>query len=326
MSDYLWDRTGDPDPEVQRLEGLLQGYRWRGAPAGRLVRPRRRWLPPLAAAAALLVLVAGSWVALRFYRTGSLRPGGPASSWWEVETLAGVARVGSSEVREVGRLPVGGTLVTGDDGRARLALADIGRAEIGPASQVRLVETREREHRIALDRGSIEALVWAPPRHFFVDTPSATAVDLGCRFTLEVDDQGGTLLQVTTGWVEFERGGHPSIVPRGAACRTRKGVGPGTPYFRDAPEELVAALHRFDFERGGGPELGRVLEQARPRDTLTLWHLLARVDAGPDRTAVYDRMALLVPPEPAWADRPRTLQLDPGMLERWKDHLDREAW
>ena len=319
MSDYLWDRTGDPDPEVQRLERLLQGYRHRGAPAaGRVLRPRRRWLPPLAAAAALLVLTACSWMALRVFRTGGLVT-------WEVETLAGVARVGSAEVREIGRLPIGGTLVTGEDGRARLAIADIGRAEIGPASQVRLVQTREREHRIALDRGSLEALVWAPPRHFFVDTPSATAVDLGCRFTLEVDDQGGTLLQVATGWVEFERGGHPSIVPRGAACRTRKGVGPGTPYFQDAPELLRAALDRFDFARGGRRELVRVLESARARDTLTLWHLLARVD-GADRAAVYDRITILVAPAPDWADRARTLELDPGMLERWKDHLDREAW
>ena len=32
---------------------------------------------------------------------------------------------------------------------------------------------------LALARGKMEAFIWAPPRQFFVDTPSAVAVDLG---------------------------------------------------------------------------------------------------------------------------------------------------
>ena len=30
-SDYLWDRSGEPDPEVQHLEEILGGLRHRGS-------------------------------------------------------------------------------------------------------------------------------------------------------------------------------------------------------------------------------------------------------------------------------------------------------
>jgi hypothetical protein len=84
MSDYLWDKSGEPDAEVERLEELLGRLRHtRGAPelphevethastraglfgSAGLSRPAR-----LAAAAALLFAVlAGAFVALRTFKT-----------------------------------------------------------------------------------------------------------------------------------------------------------------------------------------------------------------------------------------------------------------
>ena len=55
--DYLWDRSGKPDPEIVRLEELLGPLRWQGtdrmAPAN---NPRRRmWAWGAAAAVVALV-------------------------------------------------------------------------------------------------------------------------------------------------------------------------------------------------------------------------------------------------------------------------------
>ena len=63
-----------------------------------------------------------------------------------------------------------------------------------------------------------------------------------------------------------------------------------------------------------------VLDQSRPRDTLTLWHLLARVN-GEDRVRVYERMASLAPP-PAGVTREGVLHLDQKMLDAWRDDLE----
>jgi hypothetical protein len=113
------------------------------------------------------------------------------------------------------------------------------------------------------------------------------------------------------------------MVPAGAACQTRRGIGPGTPYFEDASESFRVALTKVDFESGATDQsksLESLLSGARVRDTLTLWHLLGRVD-GDDRARVYDRMAELTPP-PQGVTRAGVLALNQQMLDSWKDKLE----
>ena len=119
----------------------------------------------------------------------------------------------------------------------------------------------------------MHAKIGAPPGKFYVDTPAATAVDLGCEYRLEVDEGGSGSLSVLLGYVGFEYKGRESYVPERARCLMRPEVGPGTPFYADASAAFQAALERFDFsqERAALPVL---LSEARPRDALTLWHLL----------------------------------------------------
>ncbi len=317
--DYLWDRSGEPDPEVARLERALSEFRHAGAPPSLAAFRARRWLP-FAAAAAVLVAAAAALLA----RGGATRVGAarPETSW-SVAALEGTPRVGAARVDEAGRIAVGQWLETDALSRARLEIPDLGHVQVGPSSRVRLVGSDATEHRLALARGSIEATTWAPPRVFFVETPTAVAADLGCRFTLDVDADGASVLRVMTGWVSFERDGRESVVPRGAVCRTRPGVGPGTPRFEDASEALAASLDRVDFESGGDAALSSVLSESRPRDTLTLWHLLSRTSS-PARERVYARMSALVPP-PSGATREATLALQPSALALWKSAVE-DAW
>ena len=88
---------------------------------------------------------------------------------------------------------------------------------------------------MSLDRGQIRALIWAPPRRFFVNTPAATAIDLGCAYRLQVDDRGWGKVRVESGWVAFEYNGRESFIPKDAMCATRPGFGPGTPCYEDVP-------------------------------------------------------------------------------------------
>jgi hypothetical protein len=175
-----------------------------------------------------------------------------------------------------------------------------------------------------LERGTIHATIWAPPGEFVVDTPSAVAVDLGCVYTLHVDDSGNGLLRTTLGWVGFKLGDRESFIPAGAVCATKKKTGPGTPYFEDAPEALRTALNKLDAGANVTSEeraaaLRIVLSQSRKRDALTLWHLLARVPDS-DRGRVYDRLAQLVP-APAGVTREGILRLDRQMLDLWWNEL-----
>jgi hypothetical protein len=248
----------------------------------------------------------------------------PATPFWDVVRLNGSPRIAAAPIDAKGRLALGQWLETDGSSRAQIDVGSIGQVEIDPNTRVRLVTAKPTEHRLELARGKMSARIWAAPRLFFVDTPAAVAADLGCSYTLEVDDTGAGLLHVTMGWVALQLKDRESMVPAGASCATRPGIGPGTPYFEDASDAFRLALSKFDFgpedkTKAIMPTLDVLLNQARPRDSLTLWHLLPRI-AETDRERVYDRLASLVAP-PTGVTREGVLQLNEQMLQLWRDRM-----
>jgi hypothetical protein len=322
VNDYLWDRTGEPDPDIVRLETLLGPLRGRvPAPA---LPPRRTAMrralgasvKALAAAAAILLVAAAAWFAL------GLRRGA-----WDVRSLAGTPVVDGQAIAGGGTLGIGEWLVTDAVSRASVAVSRIGRVDVDPNTRIQLVESQGREHRMALERGTIHARIWAPPRFFYVNTPAAVAVDLGCAYTLQVDETGAGLLRVTDGWVGFEHDGREAFIPQGAMCATRPGVGPGTPRYEDAPTGYAEALNTLDFgapdDPGRAGALDLILSRARRRDALTLWHLLSR-GTREERSRVYDRLNELAP-APQGITRESILRGERGELAYWWDSLGVET-
>lgn len=293
------------------------------------------WCLTAVACAVLLLTFSAAWFFTRQPRSNSqfaannqpakkeTQPHLPPTPAWDVARLAGAPQVGVERIEGSGRLNVGEWLETDSLSRALIKVANIGQVEIEPNSRVRLVETNATEHRLAIARGRMRATIDAPPRLFIVDTPSAVAVDLGCAYTLEVDDAGRSRLHVTSGWVALEAKGRESIVPAGAVCVTEPEKGPGTPYFDDVSVKFRDALEQLDFENGGAKALNVVLAEAREYDTLTLWHLLSRVE-GAERRRVYERMTALIAP-PAGVTLEGIMRLDKGMLASWKTELE-WAW
>lgn len=291
--DYLWDKSGEPDPEIERLETLLARYRApRAAPA---VLGRRGWKHALLIAASLVVVL-GVAFAFRFYWH-------PNASW--VVRRAGVTTY----------LSVGETLTTGDE-TALVEVARIGELEVAPHSELTLLSTDSKHHRIALRRGSLAARVWAPPFTFSIDTPAGLASDVGCAFNLRYREGGG-LLHVTSGWVDFDGIDRSSLVPAGAVAELREHLGPGSPYYLDAPREFQDALRTYDA--GNHDVLDRVLAAARPRDAMTLLHLIVRADPR-ERTMLFDRLAILAPP-PAGVTREAVLRGELHPIDLWRTSL-----
>ena len=63
--DYLWDKSGEPDPQIQQLEEILGTLRYQPKPLK--LPSRRNYLPLLAIAAsvALALLAAGLWLQIQ---------------------------------------------------------------------------------------------------------------------------------------------------------------------------------------------------------------------------------------------------------------------
>jgi hypothetical protein len=322
--DYLWDRSGEPDSDTVRLERALAAFRHRGGPpSAAAVERATRTFPSNAGSRRYPVaagLIAASLIAAIAILLAGVRHRGDA---WQVAVLGGQPTVDRVAVDQRGMLSVGQWLVTDASSRAIIDVGDIGSVEVSPNSRVRLVSARPTDSRIELQRGLVRAMIFAPPRRFAVESPSGIAVDLGCVYTLQVEEDGAGLLHVESGWVAFAESGRESFVPAGASAETRPHFGPGTPYFDDASPRLRMGLSRLDFESASAAEraaaLDSVLETARRRDGITLWHLLLRVRPD-ERGRVFDRLASLVPPGDG-VTREGVLRGDREMLEAWWDEL-----
>lgn len=236
--DYLWDRTGR-DPEVEGLERLL-------APAALGARKRRSrgarigWIAGLAAAA--LFALGALQVLVRH---------APAEDRW----------------------------VAVGDGYRRLDLGRYGHVVAEPDARVRILRSDENLQSLRLDRGTIHASITraARPRLFQVETPGATCVDLGCKYTLSVDASGNSRVQVQTGRVVFDHGRRQVFIPEGASARAVPGRAPFTPIYDDAPVALREAVENFDAAAVGSRarEAKTVASLVRKReDGLVAWHLL----------------------------------------------------
>lgn len=241
----------------------------------------RRLKPLLAFGAAVVAMLIAVPVYIYLTGAGTERVGVPnkggsgTDEVWKIEEVRGNPLVSTSA--EGDSIAAGGVLETDAGSSARIAVGDIGRVDVAPNSRVKVINTSRTEQRLSLERGRLKAEIVAPPRLFIVDTPSAKAVDLGCAYTLEVDEKGNSRLHVTSGYVALETEGLESFVPAGAFCESRKGKRLGTPYFGDASDKLKDSLSRFDLSGSGPGFVDTIILESRRRDTLTLWHLLEKV-------------------------------------------------
>jgi hypothetical protein len=318
--DYLWDGSGSPDPEVERMEKLL--VRFRGSQRApefpevireRQPAPAQRLAWVLSMAAAILLAACAAWYARVWFRHDS----------WTVSKFVGSPQIDGHALRQNGHWRAGGLLETDATSRAELEMRGMGQLEIEPNSQVALLEATADHQQFRLERGEIRAVVNAPPYVFLVHTPTAYAMDMGCAYTLHVDDDGTSLLRVTVGWVDLQRGWRQSLVPEGAAAESRPDIGPGAPYYQDATERFRQALEIVNFDesdaKARSAALTMVLSEARKRDAFTLLNLFNRVDEE-DRGRVYDRLASLVPPPPG-VTREDAVNDDSRKLGPWWDLL-----
>lgn len=282
---YLWNRSGT-DETVEKLESLLAPASFSPArtPRPALPAPGRRF--PLVPA---FLLVAAS--------------------------LLLVAGLFAKRVEVAAFLSEARTVDLGRFGEVR--------AEAGTV--LRTIRMSEDEIRLRLERGTIHASITleARPRLVQVETPATTCIDLGCHYTLTVDERGRTIVRVETGRVAFQDRGREVFVPAGATCRAEPGSGAGTPHWDDAPAALVAVVHVYDASAAEQRREAAVLLcriASTPRDGLTVWHLLQDGDRRVREVALNTLENLAGRPE--GVSRQAVLDRQPAAMEAWKQHLD----
>ncbi|HEY7475129.1 MAG TPA: FecR domain-containing protein [Vicinamibacterales bacterium] len=301
-NEYLWDRSGPVDPAVAGFERALGPLAYRPARHPlRLPPARRRWPVVTAIAAGVVIAAAAS---LFYWRLAW-----PAGRAWPME-LAG----------QSGALAVGQTLRLDGASSASIDVARLGTMRVLPNSAVTLNATASAKHRLRLDRGSVRVSVWSPPSRVVFSTPSGEVIDLGCVFTLSVDEAGAAHVAVETGWVQLENGHGEVLVPAGASTAMSAAGQPLVPIFDDATvpfRDAVRAIEAGPID-DSAPAWRNIRREARPRDVLTLLMLALRL---PDsrRGALLEHAATLAPPpRPPAAG---VASLDDAAVWEWFDSL-----
>jgi hypothetical protein len=222
-------------------------------------------------------------------------------------------------------IAVGEWIETRGDTR-EVRVGDLGTVKVAQNSRLELRHVSDETTRLYLERGAIEARVSADarPRFFQVDTDAARCVDLGCRYTLEVADDGVATVRVVTGQVAFETETREVFVPAGATCVARRDRGPGTPRFDDAPETLARAFDAYDAAAGATDRRDRARAAldavSGGRDTLPAWHLLQDQDAEIARAAAARLEAVA-----GRCDTPEGADAA-AVRAAWKERLRSECW
>jgi hypothetical protein len=312
VGNYLWDPAQPADPEIVMLERALESFRFTNtAPSKlRLGDAPARTTPWILGVAAAVLVVAGAlaWDLLS------------APDPWSVSTLAGAPRITTNR-REGGTLDVGGTVETDTVSTARVAVGTVGVADVSPRSLIRVIRADDGEHRIALTRGTLHVNIWARPRFFVVETPAATAVDLGCVYSLSTDSLGAGMLGVSVGEVELATGKMTTLVVAGTAARLYPDRA-GLPYPLSSTIDFLAAVRAAE-EALSDSVVTVLARKATVPGTITLWHLLPRLNEA-QRARVVRRIAALVPPPPDVA-QDAILSGDSVAMHRWLDVL-RVRW
>ncbi len=318
--DYLWDRSGE-DPEVARLEGLLGGLA-HAAPLGPLP-PRRGRRRALLLGGSVVAIAAAVVVAWWVTRAPASSPAGcgAGGAGFAFTARGGAARCGGGATTG-GVLPVGTALATPPDVTAEVVVADIGALTLAGGSELTLAATGTAQHRLRLAHGRLSARVTAPPRLFIVDTPAATAIDLGCAYDLAVLPDGRTRLTVTEGVVELAAGPRLAHVTRGHTVTTAADRGPGTPIAVAADPAFAALVGRWDA--GDAAALAPLVAAAGAGDTLTLWNLLANA-APAARPAILARLDELFP-RPEWLLADELVAGKPEAIAGLRDVLTSGVW
>jgi hypothetical protein len=175
-----------------------------------------------------------------------------------------------------------GEVVQTNRSTVRVHAPSIGSIDVAPHTTLQLVRSSPERYLLDLREGSIHAKTTSAPGIFVVNTPKASAVDLGCEYTLSVKSSGIGTLHVDAGWVGLRYGFMQSLVPANAHATIDGGGNLGPPIFDDAPF-------------GDDASLDTILREARTKDAFTLLNLLSRAASADQRVRIYDRLNALVP-------------------------------
>ncbi len=334
---YLWNRSGSPDPEIEKLEEILRPLRdqssgplepWPDGEEASSRRPLHRLRTGFLVTAATVLIVAllGWKIFDANSRDTNSSESKEANLEESKETGTGPKLIVDSSDRQ---LHVDEFLETREI--ESLSLAEIGEISVDAGSRIRVDRLSEDRTRLFLERGAIDANIYVnvKPRFFEVATQATLCVDLGCMYRLEVGASGRAKVRVYTGQVAFVDADREIYVPAGATCTAIPGRGAGIPRFDGLPSRIVSMLDQYgelkESESKQRLKLARALMVdlaglTSQRHSLIVWHFLEDKDEDIAKDARHWLEGKFM--KPTGILKSDSQKLDANDREAWKSALE----
>ncbi len=311
----FWEGSSDLneyDSDLKLPDILFSKFRGRDDPVYKL-KPRNSFLRSkwISIGAPVVSIILAILIAIMYFSRTT-------ATFWRVDTLRGNPVVGNQIIHDGGVLPDGKWLKTDAVSEALLRSGIIGDIDIAPASEVKLVTVNKKEYTLFLRTGKISAKTWSPPDFFKIEIPSGEITDLGCAFSLEVNSDNSSVLQVSSGWIKLKSGNEKIIIPAGMSFKTNEDGNLGVPLNINTSPEFKNAVEIYENENKADA-LQNILSNARKIDEVSLWYLLKESNP-PDKRMIYDKLAEFVLP-PENVNYNGILNGDKEMLLSWWEKL-----
>ena len=229
-------------------------------------------------------------------------------------------RLGSTNAETLGELAENDIIETDAISRIVIQVPDVGSINLEPNSKIQ----RLPANKIQLLSGILSANKKGASKLLTLVVPGAEIKDyfLGGQFTLAVNEENITTVNVNDGWTTIVKNELETLLLPNHTCRIIPDSGIGLPYLNTSTSAFVEAVNNFCFTSPNNEEaLISVLTKAELNNSVTLWNLMKRVTRKQRDMVIYTMFGLLGDPPIGVTDEGlRTLNAE--MLQKLIEEIE----
>ena len=241
------------------------------------------------------------------------------NSPWKVITKEGTVVINGVE-NYSGKIRQGESLLTEDSSRAAVLVPSVGNIDIEENTLLFLEKAKDGSNRIRLQKGTIKVVNFSYMPDLAIDIGNCVVIDRSGQFSLSMDENNIAKIFVEFGFVEIQHDNQTVYLNEEYNCEIRDGYKIGTPYRRDASENLKEEVKNFDNNGAGDNSIEKIIEAATPKDMLTLLELIPRTSKL-KRQVLFQAIANNFPP-PENVTRAGVINGDSNMLYLWWQEIE----
>jgi hypothetical protein len=236
------------------------------------------------------------------------------NSPWKITVVQGNVLV-DGQMQKNDRISEGQDILTETNSRAIVIVPSIGRIEVEPVTQFKLIKAEDGDNRIGMERGEIQVSSSEQLPAFVTEFKNNIIKFIGGTYRITVNEFGKAKLFIESGFVEIHQNQKIFMIDENYVCELSSEALPSIPYRLDANDIFREEVKRIESGAYTRSSIDVLINTARNVDALTLLAVIPRVNEQ-ERVSLYDRIYSFYKP-PLNATFEGIIKLDQKMLEAY---------